>query len=48
MIRKVGNKYVLYTADGSRRLGTHATRAEAAAQEAAIKASEARAKKRKK
>ncbi len=36
MIRKVNGKYVLYTADGKRRLGTHATRGEALAQERAV------------
>ncbi len=47
MIKKVGNKWVLYTSDGSRVLGRHATKAEALAQERAIKASEARRAKRK-
>ncbi len=44
MIKKVGNKYVLHTADGSRVLGTHDSEAGAKAQEIAIKISEARAK----
>jgi hypothetical protein len=39
MIKKVGKKWVLYTKDGKRRLGTHSTRAKAAAQERAVKAS---------
>lgn len=38
MIRKRGNKYILYTKDGSRKLGEHATRKEAEAQERAIEA----------
>ncbi len=38
VIRKRGSKYVLMTRDGSRRLGTHATRAEALAQERAVEA----------
>lgn len=37
MIRKVGSKWVLFTKDGSRRLGTHNTREEAVRQEAAVK-----------
>lgn len=36
MIRKEGDKYVLYTRDGSRVLGRHDTREEALAQERAI------------
>lgn len=36
MIRKVGDKWVLFTKDGSRRLGTHATEADALAQERAV------------
>ena len=35
-IRKVGNKWVLYTKNGKRRLGTHDTKKEAKAQETAI------------
>lgn len=42
MIKKVGSKWVLFTADGSRRLGTHDTEAEAQAQEHAIEASKHR------
>jgi hypothetical protein len=42
MIRRKGNKYVLYTADGSRVLGTHPSRAEAEKQERAINVSKAR------
>ncbi len=38
MIKKVGNKWVLYTKDGKRVLGTHSTKREALAQERAIKA----------
>ncbi len=45
MIRKVGNKYVLYTSDGARKLGTHPSRAAAERQEGAIEASKAAAKK---
>lgn len=40
MIRKVGSKWVLFTHDGSRRLGTHDSRKGAVEQEQAIKASE--------
>jgi hypothetical protein len=39
IIRKVRGKYVLFTADGKRRLGTHNTRKEALAQERAVQAS---------
>ena len=39
MIRKVGNKYVLFTKDGSRKLGTHPTREAALKQEAAVEIS---------
>lgn len=42
MIRKKGTKYALYTADGSRILGMHASRAEAEKQERAINISKAR------
>ena len=46
MIKKEGEKYILYTSDGKRKLGTHHSHADAARQEAAIKISEAkRAKK---
>jgi hypothetical protein len=38
MIRQAGGKWVLYTADGKRRLGTHGSRAGALAQERAIEA----------
>ena len=44
MIKKVGGKYVLYTKDGKRRLGTHSSYREAAAQESAIKHSKKRNK----
>lgn len=36
MIKKSGNRWVLYTKDGKRKLGTHATREEALAQERAV------------
>lgn len=42
MIRKVGSKWVLFTKDGSKRLGTHDSKAEAEAQERAIEASKHR------
>lgn len=38
MIKNSGNKWILYTKDGKRKLGTHATREEAVAQERAIMA----------
>lgn len=38
MIKKIGSRYCLYTKDGSRKLGCHATRAEAVAQEQAVEA----------
>lgn len=38
MIKKSGNKWILYTKDGKRKLGTHATRKEAEAQERAVHA----------
>ena len=38
MIKKVGDKWVLYTHDGSKVLGTHPTRAAALAQERAVQA----------
>lgn len=45
MIRKVDGKFVLYTASGKkRRLGTHDSRAQAEAQEAAIKIAKAKRK----
>lgn len=37
MIKKVGSSWVLYTSDGSRILGRHKDRADAVAQELAIK-----------
>jgi hypothetical protein len=43
MIKKEGDKYVLYTADGKRKLGTHHSHADAERQEAAINISKARA-----
>lgn len=39
MIRKRGDKYILYTKDGSRKLGTHKTKAGALRQERAVQAS---------
>lgn len=39
MIKKVGSKWVLYTHDGKKVLGTHPTREEALAQERAVQAS---------
>lgn len=42
VIKKEGDKFVLFTKDGSRKLGTHPTREGAVKQEEAIKASEAR------
>lgn len=39
MIKKVGKKFELKTSDGSRKLGTHASRASALRQERAIQAS---------
>lgn len=43
MIRKRGKKFYLYTHDGKRILGRHATREQAVAQERAINISKARA-----
>lgn len=42
MIKQVGSKWVLFTKDGSKRLGTHDSKAEAEAQERAIEASKQR------
>ena len=42
MIKKEGNKFVLYTKDGSKVLGKHATRGDAKRQEIAINISKAR------
>lgn len=39
MIKKIGSKFVLYTRNGKRRLGTHSSRKGALKQEAAIKIS---------
>lgn len=36
MIKKSGSRWILYTKDGKRKLGTHTTREEALAQERAI------------
>ena len=36
MIKKSGSRWILYSKDGKRKLGTHATRDEALAQERAI------------
>ena len=43
MIKKEGRKWVLYTHDGEKVLGTHETKKEAEAQEVAINISKARA-----
>ena len=48
MIVKHGSKWVLMTHDGSKVLGTHATREEAEAQERAVMASKMRRAARKK
>ena len=42
MIKKVGDTWVLYSADGSRVLGRHRSRRKAQAQEVAINISKAR------
>lgn len=42
VIKKEGNKFVLYTKDGSKVLGKHATRGDAKRQEIAINISKAR------
>ena len=42
MLKKVGNKYVLKTSDGSRNLSKPTSRAKAIKQEVAIKYAEAR------
>ena len=39
MIKQVGKKWVLFTKDGSRKLGTHDSKVDAQAQEAAIEIS---------
>lgn len=39
MIRKEGDKYILYAKDGKKKLGTHDTLKKAVAQERAIQAS---------
>ena len=44
MIKKVGGRYVLFTKGGDRKLGSHGTYGGAAAQEAAIRASQRRKK----
>lgn len=43
LIKKVGSEWCLFTADGARELGCHPTKADAEAQEAAIKSREAQA-----
>lgn len=43
MIKKEGKKYVLYSKDGKKKLGSHASRGDAKRQEAAINISKARA-----
>lgn len=45
MIKHEGSKWVLYTSDGSRKLGTHDSKEDAERQEEAIKANEARGSK---
>jgi hypothetical protein len=47
MIHKAGSKWVLYTRDGDRVLGTHDSKADALRQERAILASEGRRKAKK-
>jgi len=42
VIRKEGNKWVLYNKTGKKKLGTHNTKKEAEAQEAAINISKAK------
>jgi hypothetical protein len=42
MVKKENDKYVLYTKDGKRKLGTHDTLAQALSQEAAVNISKAR------
>lgn len=42
MIKREGGNYVLYTKDGSRKLGTHSSKADALKQEAAIEISKHR------
>jgi hypothetical protein len=44
VIRKVGKKWVLYTATGKKRLGTHDSRASAERQEVAINLAKRRRK----
>ena len=41
MIRRVGDKWVLYTKDGSRKLGEHDSEESALEQERAVEASKA-------
>ena len=43
MIKKEGEKWILYTKDGSKKLGTHDSEGDAKKQEAAIEASKHRA-----
>jgi hypothetical protein len=44
MIRKEGRKYVLYSSDGSKRLGVHPSKERALAQERAIQFAKAKRK----
>lgn len=44
MIRKEGKKWILYSRDGSKRLGIHPSKEKAAAQERAINYSKAKRK----
>jgi len=45
MIKKIGNKFVLFNKAGTKRLGTHPTRAQAVAQEQAIEIAKHKKKK---
>jgi hypothetical protein len=42
MIKKEGKKFVLYSSDGSKKLGSHSSRGDAKRQEMAIQISKAR------
>ena len=45
MIKKIGNKFVLFNKAGTKKLGTHPTRAQAVAQEQAIEIAKHKKKK---
>jgi len=47
MIKKTGNHYILYTKDGKKVLGRHASKQEARRQEAAIEIAKQEKKKKK-